>query len=68
MIKLTSAGIAMDKGVIQPLIKQPFKLFEATVAIDMGTIPPKNYFAEKIQTAGIMLYKSDASVIWYQVN
>ena len=68
MIKLNNIGVSIDKGVIPPLIKQPFKLFEATIAIDMGTIPPKNYFPEKIMNIGISVDKAEASVMWYQVN
>ncbi len=68
MIKLTSAGVSIDKGVIPPLRRVPFKLSVAGISIDKGLIPPKNFFKSKISNAGISLGVAPEGELNYQVT
>lgn len=55
-------------GTIPRFYRLPFKLNDAGISVDMGIIPPKNYFHFKMSTIGITIdHQVPKSVIKYQV-
>ena len=67
MIKGISFGIAVDKGVIPPKRKQPFRGISFGIAIDCGVIPFKNYYPSKIISAAIAVGQADPDQIFVQI-
>ena len=55
-------------GVIPRFYRLPFKLNDAVISVDVGTIPPKNYFHTKVSSIGIVVdHQVPKSIIKYQV-
>lgn len=55
-------------GVIPSFYRLPFKLNDAGVSVDMGAIPPKNYFRFKMSTLGVTVdHQIARGEIKYQV-
>lgn len=55
-------------GVIPRLYRLPFKLNDAGISVEMGTIPPKNYFHFKMTSIGVVIdHQVPKSAIKYQV-
>jgi hypothetical protein len=67
-IIVNTISIAVDCGVIPPIIKLNSKISNIGVAIDCGVIPPRNYFHPKISSLGISLDQQPSdSILYFQI-
>lgn len=74
MIKLNNIGnIYRDGG--NRFYRLPFKLNDAGISVEMGTIPPKNYFHFKMTSVGVAIdhqvpkkYNKISSVMMFQTD